>query len=94
MGNGTTELLQEGFRSWSSYFCKAPYWNGAILDSEEAAVQWASHMTWKAVNPIVYPVEGIYEKGIKVLTEDLEPYLSFWQRSEDLPKWDVTIIPT
>jgi hypothetical protein len=25
MGNGTTELLQEGFRSWSSYFCKAPY---------------------------------------------------------------------
>jgi hypothetical protein len=24
MGNGTTELRQEGFRSWLSYFCKTP----------------------------------------------------------------------
>jgi transposase len=70
------------------------YWNGAILDSVEAAVQWASHMTWKAVSPMIYLVEGIYEKGIKVLNEELESYLSFWQRSEDLPKWDVSIIPT
>jgi hypothetical protein len=28
------------------------------------------------------------------LAEDLESYLPFWQRSEDLPKWDITIVPT
>ena len=28
------------------------YWNGAILDSVEAAVQWASNMTWKGIAPI------------------------------------------
>lgn len=69
------------------------YWNGAILDSVEAAVQWTSHMSWKAISPVVYLVEGIYEKGVKVLTEALEDYLPFWQRSDTLPKWDITILP-
>jgi hypothetical protein len=25
--------------------------------------------------------------------EELEPYLPFWQRSETLPKWGITILP-
>lgn len=70
------------------------YWNGALLDSVEAAVQWASHMCWKAMDPVVYLVDGIYEKGVKLLAKELEPYLPFWQRSETLSKWDITILPT
>jgi hypothetical protein len=70
------------------------YWNGAILDSVEAAVQWASNMTWNGLKPIVHRVEATYEKGIKVLPEALEQYQLFWQRSETLPKWDITIVPT
>lgn len=70
------------------------YWNGAILDSVEAAVQWASNMTWKGLKPIVHRVEATYEKGIKVFSEALEQYQLFWQRSETLPKWDITIVPT
>jgi Rhodopirellula transposase DDE domain len=70
------------------------YWNGAILDSVETAVQWAAQMTWKAVAPVVYLVEGIYETGVKVWAEELQSYLPFWQRSEALPKWDITISPT
>jgi transposase len=69
------------------------YWNGAILDSVETAIQWASHMSWKSMTPAVYLVEGIYEKGIKVLAEELADYYSFWQQSETLPKWDITITP-
>lgn len=69
------------------------YWNGAILISVEAAVQWATQMTWKAMTPVVYLVEGIYEKGVKVLAEELVDYLQFWQRSETIPKWDITISP-
>jgi transposase len=69
------------------------YWNGAILDSIEAAVAWASHMTWKAMTPVVYLVDGIYARGVKVLAKELESYLPFWQRSETLPKWDITISP-
>lgn len=70
------------------------YWNGAILDSVEAAVQWATNMTWKGVSPIVQRVEATYEKGIKVCSETLAQYQPFWQRSETLPKWDITIVPT
>jgi len=60
----------------------------------EAAAQWAANMTWKGLAPIVHRVPAIYEKGIKVLADELEQYQSFWHPSETLPKWDVTIVPT
>lgn len=69
------------------------YWNGGILDSVEAAILWASNMTWQGLKPIVHCVETIYEKGIKVLPDELEEYKANWQCSETLPKWDVTILP-
>lgn len=37
-------------------------------------------------------VETTYEKGITVLSQELEQYQPQWQRSETLPKWDITII--
>jgi hypothetical protein len=69
------------------------YWNGALLDSVEAAFQWASNMTWKGITPIVHLVQTTYKTGIKVLPQELEQYKPFWRRSETLPKWDVTIVP-
>lgn len=69
------------------------FWNGAVLDSVEAALQWTSHMVWKGIAPIVYLIDGTYEKGIRVLAEELTRYRPFWNRSETLPKWDITIIP-
>jgi transposase len=69
------------------------YWNGAILDSVETALQWAANMRWKGTTPLVQWVETAYQKGVKVLAQELEDYLPFWQRSESLPKWDITIVP-
>jgi len=51
-------------------------------------------MTWKGLKPIVHLLETTYEKGIKVPSQELEQYLPFWHRSEMLPKWDITIVPT
>ena len=68
------------------------YWNGAILDSVETAANWASNMKWKGINPIVNVIKTTYEKGVKVLPHELKQYLPSWQRSETLPKWDITII--
>jgi hypothetical protein len=70
------------------------YWNGAILESVEAALQWAGNMTWKGIAPIVHLVTTTYQTGVKVLSDELEQYTPFWQRSETLPKWDITIVPT
>jgi hypothetical protein len=69
------------------------YWNGAILDSVEAALQWASNMKWQGFTPIVELVETVYPKGVKPAEDELTSYLEQWQRSETLPKWDVTIVP-
>ena len=69
------------------------YWNGAILNSIEAALAWASNMKWKGIQPIVHLVEDLYEKGIRVDKEELAAYREHWHPSENLPKWDVTILP-
>ena len=69
------------------------YWNGAILDSREAVLSWASNMKWKGNNPQIHLIENNYNKGITVNSSDLEFFQQFWQSSENLPRWDVTIIP-
>lgn len=69
------------------------YWNGAILDSVEAAVKWASNMRWKGILPIVHLITQTYEKKVKVSKEELKQYELFWLPSLTLPKWDITIIP-
>ena len=69
------------------------YWHGAILDTVEAALRWAANMTWHGFEPMVELVDATYHKGIKVAKDELELFEQQWQRSETLPKWDVTIVP-
>lgn len=69
------------------------YWNGALLNSIETALQWASNMTWNAFSPVVHLVDGTYPKKVKVSKKELEPYKQFWNPSESLPKWDITVAP-
>lgn len=70
------------------------YWNGAILDTVETALRWAANMKWNGFTPIIELVETVYPKGIKLSSDELKPLSEKWQRSETLPKWDVTIVPT
>ena len=77
-------------RCWASL---ENYWNGTILNTIEDALQWAARMTWHGFEPLVHLVEGIYPKKVKVSKDDLEPYQRQWQRSEQLPKWDITVVP-
>lgn len=69
------------------------YWNGAILNTIDAAIKWAGNMTLKGKNPTVHLVEDTYEKGVIVSNFDIKEFEPFWKRSEELPKWDVTILP-
>jgi hypothetical protein len=50
-------------------------------------------MTWKGIKPVVYLCQKIYENGVKLTPEDMEPYENRIIRSKLLPKWDVTIEP-
>jgi len=69
------------------------YWNGTLLVTIEDALQWATNMTWDGFEPVVHLVEGVYPKKITVPKDELALYEEQWQRSEQLPKWDVTIVP-
>jgi hypothetical protein len=50
-------------------------------------------MTWNGRKPQVSLFEGDYQKGVSVSCEELEALKTFWLRSDNLPKWDVTVIP-
>ena len=70
------------------------FWNGAILDSVEATLEWASRMMWKGFEPVVYHLTDTYEKGINVDSKVLAEFRVDWHPSADLPKWAITIRPT
>ncbi|MEG3987023.1 hypothetical protein QUA13_07660 [Microcoleus sp. S28C3] len=67
----------------------SPKFNG-----KPQAVNSAANMTWKGLKPIVHLLETTYEKGINVLSQELEQYLRFWHRSGILSKWEIAIVPT
>ena len=67
------------------------FWNGAILDSVETALAWASNMTWKGLQPTTQLWSAHYEKGVSVDSEALAEYLCDWHPSDSLPKWAITI---
>lgn len=69
------------------------HWNGALLNSVEAAIEWASTMTWNGVKPVIHLLNKSYEKGVKLTKKAMKAYEERLQRSETLPKWDVSIEP-
>ncbi|MEZ4529022.1 MAG: transposase [Desulfobacterales bacterium] len=69
------------------------HWNGELPDSVEKTVNWAAAMTWKGVKPVVYLWEKLYKKGIRLTKKEMKPFESRIERSDKLPKWDVTINP-
>jgi hypothetical protein len=69
------------------------HWNGALLNSIDAALAWAKTMTWKGIRPLVHLLEGIYETGVRVAKADFTPFAKRLLRSSALPKWSVVIQP-
>ncbi|MFN5971549.1 MAG: ISAzo13-like element transposase-related protein [Microcystis sp.] len=77
--------IERGWAIWENS------WNGAIFESKGTGLSWASNLTWKGNHPQIHLIEENYEKGITVKSSELEFFQQFWQSSESLPKWDVTI---
>lgn len=69
------------------------HWNGEILDSKEAVLGYASTMTYHGKNPMVQLVDKVYSTGIRLIKEDLQPFMKSFIRSIHLPKWDISITP-
>lgn len=64
------------------------HWNGSLLDSVDAVIQYAKTMTWKGKHPVVELVTTTYQTGVKLTKEAMETQL---QRLPSLEKWSVDI---
>lgn len=67
------------------------HWNGAILDSVDAALRWASTMTWRGVPPLVELIDGVYDRGVTITRKAFRPILERLDKSATLKKWSVKI---
>src|SRR6266849_4754156 len=67
------------------------HWNGALLDSLEAVIQYASTMTWKGTHPAVELVTTTYQIGVKLTKEAMDALETQLQRLPLLGKWFVDI---
>ncbi len=69
------------------------HWNGSLLDSVNAVLNFMKTMTWKGIHPLVELVTETYPIGVKlskVAMDDIEAQIV---RLPDLGKWFVTISP-
>jgi hypothetical protein len=67
------------------------YWNGELLDSEEAVLGFAENMTYAGRHPQVERVGATYCSGVRRSAAEKELLEGRLMRLPSLPKWSVTI---
>jgi hypothetical protein len=67
------------------------HWNGSLLDSVDAVVQFAQTMTWKGKHPVVELVTTTYQTGVKLTAKAMKVLEVQFQRLPALGKWFVDI---
>ena len=70
------------------------HWNGALLDSIDTVIRFATTMTWKGKGPVVELVTTTYQTGVNLTKEAMQMVETQLQRLPGLDKWFVDIVPT
>src|ERR1700752_1062299 len=78
-------------RCWSTL---EHHWNGSLLDSVDAVVQFARTMTWKSNHPVVELVTTTYQTGVKLTAKAMKVVEAQLQRLPALGKWFIDLIPS
>jgi len=68
------------------------HWNGALLDTVDAVIQYARTMTWKGNHPVVALVATTYQTGVKLTKKAMKVVETQLQRVPPLDKWFVDIV--
>ena len=69
------------------------HWNGTRLVDLPTKLVWAMTMRWKGAHPSVMLNPTIYERGIRLSKEQMQPIEARLERHPALPKWDILIQP-
>ncbi len=67
------------------------HWNGALLDSVDVVLKFASTMTWKGAHPVVELVTTTYQTGVTLTKEAMAVVETHLTRLPELAKWFVDI---
>ena len=70
------------------------HWNGSLLDSVEAVVEFTRSMTWKGAHPGVELVTTRYQTGVTLTKEAMAEVEAQLMRLPTLGKWFVDIPDT
>jgi len=69
------------------------HWNGALLDSVQTVINFASSMTWKGLHPVVETLDTLYATGVKLSKHAMAEIEAQIHRLHGLEKWFVVISP-
>jgi transposase len=67
------------------------HWNGSLLDSIDAVLEYARSMTWKGAHPLVELVTTVYQTGVKLSKQAMDALETQFERLPHLDKWFVDI---
>jgi transposase len=69
------------------------HWNGSLLDTLDAVIEFARTMSWKGTHPIVSLVTTSYATGVRLTKDEMAALEAQITRLPSLEKWFVDIIP-
>lgn len=69
------------------------HWNGALLDTIETVLHFATSMTWNGIHPVVELVTTTYQTGVKLTKDAMERVEAQLTRAPNLGKWCIDIVP-
>jgi len=69
------------------------HWNGSILDTVEAVLNFTSSMTWHGHHPVVTVVTTVYETGVRLTKAAMAEIEAQIVRHPTLGKWFIDILP-
>jgi len=69
------------------------HWDGSLLDSVDAVLQYAKTMLWKGRHPVVKLVTTLYQTGVTLTKEAMKELETQFKRLPLLDKWFVDIVP-
>ena len=68
-------------------------WNGYLLSTVDTVINRAGNFHWKGMRTMACLVDAIYEKGVKLCSNEKKGLEHRLERSTELNWWDITIQP-
>jgi hypothetical protein len=69
------------------------HWNGSLLDTIDAALNFARTLIWRGRHPFVHLITKTYRKGVRLTQAAMRQLERRLERLPTLPKWFVRITP-